>query len=714
MGLNKKKFTTKIAEKDLTVEISELAEQANASVLVKYGETIVLATAVMSKNDTALDYLPLKVEYEERFYASGKIIGSRFVRREGKPSEDAILTGRLVDRIIRPLFNQNLRRDIQITITVLSCDEENDPEFPSVIAAGTALLISDIPWNGPIGGIKIVKLENDNNYLINPSNSLLKDKQKEFEIFAAGPSGKINMIELAGNDASEENVLNAIKIATDEINKLINFELDIQKEVGKQKVNTGFFEPNEKLENLAKDFLKDKLFDALYEKDKFSRDIKLDALKNNLKDFIKTTIGSIKSNNLEETISYEEKELDLIFEEEINDILHKTILEKELRPDGRKLNEIRPLKAETGLFSRTHGSAVFIRGNTQSLAIITLAPPSAEQLVETMESTTRKRFMLHYNFPPFSVGEIGSFRGPGRREIGHGALAEKAVLAIIPDKNVFPYTIRVVSEVLSSNGSSSMATVCSSSLALMDAGVPIKKSVAGIAMGLILDKNNSNYKILTDIQGPEDHFGDMDFKVAGTKDGINAIQLDTKIDGLVFEIIEETLKRAKNARIEILNFMDGIISKPKPNLHPLVPAILSYEISPEKIGLVIGAGGKVINGMIKKYDLTSIDIDEDGKIFISGNNKENAEKALEEIKLLTRELKIGDVVSGKVIKNLEFGSIVDLGGGQDALLHVSEIKDSYVKNVADEIKVGDTIQAKVIKVDDNGKIGLSIKQFKKE
>ncbi|MGB9608765.1 MAG: polyribonucleotide nucleotidyltransferase, partial [Minisyncoccia bacterium] len=608
--------------------------------------------------------------------------------------------------VIRPLFDQRLRKDIQIVITVLSYDEENDPEFPGLLAASIALGISDIPWNGPAAGIKIVKINDE--FLINPSNSLIKEKNTnpEFEIFAAGPLNRINMIELKGNEAQEKNVLKALSIAEQEINKLIDFQKNIIAQIGKPKANVNLFSPSKDLEEIVKEFLKSKLFDALYEKDKILRNQKLENLKTELKNFV-----AQKAKETE--MSYDEKEINYLFENEIDLLLHQTILEKELRPDGRGLSEIRELKAEINLFNRTHGSAIFIRGNTQSLAVVTLAPPSAEQIIETMEITTKRRFMLHYNFPPYSVGEIGSFRGPGRREIGHGALAEKALQAVIPDEEIFPYTIRIVSEILSSNGSSSMATVCSSSLALMDAGVPIKKPVAGIAMGLILEneKDEANFKILTDIQGPEDHFGDMDFKVAGTKDGITAIQLDVKIYGLNEKIIEKTLEAARVARLKILDFMEKIISKPKPELHPTVPKILRYEVNPEKIGLIIGSGGKVINALIKKFNLTSIDINDDGKIYVSAQNLKDAEAALEEIKLISRELKVGDIITGKIIKNLEFGSIVDLGGGQDALLHISEVQNGYVKNINDVLKVGDVIQAKIIKIDENGRIGLSIKQL---
>lgn len=705
--INKKQFQILVGDKNLIIEVSELAEQANAAVIAKYGETVVLSTVVMSQNDSINDYLPLKVDYEERFYAAGKIIGSRFIRREGRPSEEAVLGGRLIDRTIRPLFNPTLRRDVQVVITVLAYDEENDPEFPSLIAASVALGISDIPWGGPVGGIKIAKI--DNNFLINPSNSKINNVPKEFEIFCAGPENRINMIELKGNDAQPQNILNAVAISLKEIEKLINFQKEIINKIGKPKAEVSLFVPDEKIKNFASEFLSDKLYNALYEKDKNLRNIKLENLKKELKNFL---TEKLKNNDFE----YSEKEVDYLFNEETNKLLHKIILEKELRPDGRRLDELRPLKAEIKLFERTHGSALFIRGNTQSLAVVTLAPPGAEQTIETMETTTKRRFMLHYNFPPYSVGEIGSFRGPGRREIGHGALAEKALEAVIPPKDVFPYTIRVVSEILSSNGSSSMATVCSSSLALMDAGVPIKKSVAGIAMGLILENegDDANFKILTDIAGPEDHFGDMDFKIAGTRDGINAIQLDVKIYGLTSKIISQTISQAQKAINEILNFMDKIIFTPRLSLHPTVPKILSHEVNPEKIGLIIGSGGKTINNLIKKFNLNSIDIEENGKIYISAPTLEEATQALEEIKLLTREIKVGDIVSGVVIKNLDFGSIVDLGGGQDALLHISEIQNSYVKNVSDILKVGDIIRAKVIKIDEAGRISLSIKQLEND
>ncbi|MEK7195214.1 MAG: polyribonucleotide nucleotidyltransferase, partial [Patescibacteria group bacterium] len=481
----------------------------------------VLATVVMSKKDVATDYLPLKVDYEEKFYAAGKIIGSRFVRREGRASEEAVLAGRLVDRTIRPLFDSRLRREIQVVVTTLAIDEENDPEFLGLVGASTALGISDVPWGGPVGGVRVVSI--DGKIKINPDNSETLKTKPVFDAFFAGPKGRINMIELQGIDAPEDEIIEGVELAGKEIDKIIDFEEKIIKEIGKKKSQVTLSEYDTELRSAVDKFLDGKLEDAVYRPNKIEYISKIGELKGEL---IKHVSENIKEADL--------GAVDFLFEEALDKLVHKNILEKDRRPDGRKLDEVRGLDGEVGLFPRTHGSALFIRGNTQALGITTLAPPGAEQMIETMETTGKRRFMLHYNFPPYSVGEIGSFRGPGRRDIGHGNLARKAVEAVIPPKEEFPYTIRVVSEIMSSNGSSSMASVSAAILSLMDAGVPIKKTVAGIAMGLMLADEN-NYKILTDIQGPEDHHGDMDFKIAGTADGINALQLDVKFQGLTSE-----------------------------------------------------------------------------------------------------------------------------------------------------------------------------------
>jgi len=694
--ISRKKFETEIAGRKLILEVSSIAEQANSSVIARYGETAVLVTVVMGKKDATTNYLPLKVDYEEKFYASGKIIGSRFVRREGKSSDTAVLAGRLIDRTIRPLFDQRMRREVQVVVTVLALEDDRTPDFAGLMAASTALAISDVPWNGPIAGVRASKL--DGKFYVNPSEEFYREKDLSLSAFVAGPRGKINMIELSSKECGEEDALEAFTMAQKEIDQLIDFQEKIAKEIGKPKAKVTLFEPAADVRAAIEEFIKNKLENAIYEPLKVERERKMMELND-----------ALHAHIVEKFPGHEPRIVEAVFEEIVDHMVHKNILEKDKRPDGRKLDEVRKLDGEVGLFERTHGSALFVRGNTQSLAVTTIAPPGAEQIVETMEKTTHRRFILHYNFPPYSVGEIGSFRGPGRREIGHGALAEKALMPLIPGKEDFPYTIRVVSEILSSNGSSSMATVCAGSLSLMDAGVPIKKPAAGIAMGLMMD-DKGNYKVLTDIQGPEDHYGDMDFKVAGTEEGITAMQMDVKFEGLTPEIIKKTLADAKKARLHILDFMKTVISAPRPQISKYAPSIIQFKISPQKIGALIGPGGKTINGIIARYGLMSIDVDEDGSVFVSGSDMKTVNTAANEVKLLTREIKVGDIVEGPIVKILEFGAIVDLGGGQDGMIHVSELKDTYVKNVTDVVKMGDVVKAKVIRAED-GRIGLSIKQL---
>jgi polyribonucleotide nucleotidyltransferase len=699
--LNKKQFTTEIAGKTLTIEVSSLAEQANAAVLAKYGETVVLATAVMGVKDTELHYMPLKVEYEERFYAAGKIIGSRYVRREGRSSEEAVLAGRLVDRTIRPLFDSRIRREIQVVATVLQIDEQNDPEFVGLIGASTALLISDIPWAGPIAGVRIAQTENG--FIVNPDNSFIAEHPPVFDAFVSGSKDRINMIELGGLDAQEKDVVAGFKMAQDSINQLVAFQEKIRAEIGKKKIEITLADPEPELKTAVAAFLADKLQAAIYHPDKEERDRAISTLKHELFLHVKELAAAQgKEADLKAT--------DFLLEDAINDLVHKNVLESEKRPDGRKLDELRPLSGEVALFSRAHGSAFFSRGNTQALAMTTLAPPGAEQLIETMETNGKRRFMLHYNFPPFSVGEVGFFRGPGRREIGHGNLARKSIERLMPTKEEFPYTVRVVSEIMSSNGSSSMATVCATVLSLMDAGVPIKKPAAGIAMGLMM-KDVNTFKVLTDIQGAEDHHGDMDLKVAGTDDGVTGMQMDVKVDGLTLEILEKAFLQARKARLEILTVIKATLPTHREKLSPFVPTIRQLKIPTDKIGAVIGPGGKVINGMIEHYGLTSIDIDEDGSVFVSGTDLAKVEEAVAHIQALTREFKVGDIVEGNVIKTLEFGAIVDLGGGKDGMIHVSELKNGFVKTVEEVVKVGDFVRAKIIKAGDDGKIGLSLKQM---
>jgi len=700
MNLNKQQFTTEIDGKKLTLEISDLAGQASAAVLGTYGETSVLVTVVMGKDERTIDYFPLTIDYEERFYAAGKIIGSRFIRREGRPSENAVLSGRMIDRTLRPLFNQKMRRDVQIVITVLSYDEQNDPDFISLLSASTALLISEVPWDGPVAGLRLAKIK-DGELILNPINSILAANKILFESFISGPENKINMIELSGSDASEEEIMTAFEKAQLEINKLVDFQKGIKDKAGKKKAEIVGKEISPDIKNKIIAFLKDKLEAAMYMENKGERNEHMELVKKNLFEYL-TQEGITDFSGIEN-----------LLEEKINYLFTKNILESEKRPDGRKLNEIRALYGEVGLFNRLHGSALFARGSTQALSATTLGSPGAAQLVETMEISGKRRFMLHYNFPPYSVGEIGRLGAPGRREIGHGALAEKAIRSIIPTEEEFPYTIRIVSEILSSNGSSSMATVCASTMSLMDAGVPIKKPVAGISIGIALDEKNPDgkYKIFTDIAGMEDHYGGTDFKVAGTTDGITAIQADVKIKGLTIEMIKEILPKAKQARLQILDFIKSVIDKPRLELSKFAPIIMTLSINPEKIGEVIGPGGKVINKMIKETGVDSIDIEEDGRVYVTGVGKEKVMLAINQIKSMTREFQIGEIIIGKVIKILEFGAIVDLGGGKDGMIHVSELKEGFVEKVEDVLRLGDMAKVKIIKVE-NGRVGLSMKAVK--
>jgi len=698
VDLERKKFTKKIANQDLTLEVSPLAERTNAAVLATYGETAVLVTAVMEGKDRDVDYLPLAVDYEEKFYAAGKILGSRFIRREGRPSDEAILSGRVIDRTIRPLFDHRIRRPLQIVVTVLSYDEENDPVFPALIAASTALGISDIPWNGPVAGVGTAKLGNE--IVLNPKNSDLKNSGKvEFDAFIAGTNNAINMVELAGNSADEADILEAASYALTGINELVSWQNEIIEEIGQPKAEMKLKEPKAELVEVVKSFLADKLEAAVYTKGDTHYSGALNKVKTNLNEHLKSL------NSSEEDL----KDADSLFESELEELVCRNVLDSDRRPDGRKLDEVRDLHSEVAVLPRVHGSALFIRGNTQALAVATLGAPGAVQLIETIEFSGKKRFLLHYNFPPYSVGEARSFRGPGRRDIGHGALAEKAIIPLIPTAEEFPYTVRVVSEILSSNGSSSMATVSAVSLALMDAGVPIRQPAAGIAVGLVLAPDG-RYKLLTDIQGPEDHHGDMDLKAAGTRDGVNAIQMDVKVKGITLEILKGALEYAKNARLHILEHMDQALRQPRAELSKYAPKIITFSIDPTRIGEVIGPGGKIINGIIAKTGIKSIDIDDDGRVFVSGEDIELVNRAVSEIKAIVKEFEVGEIVEGKVFKIFDFGALVDIGGGKSGLIHVSELKNEFVKEVTDVVKIGETVTAKVIKVD-NGRVDLSLKQL---
>ncbi len=702
MNLNRKQFTLEYAGRPLIFEVSNIAGQTNASVMATYNESTVLATAVMSKRDKELGYFPLMVDFEERFYAVGKVLGSRFVRREGKSSEEAVLSGRVIDRTIRPLFDQRMRREVQVVITILSLNEEEDLDFLALNAASTALAISDIPWAGPVGGVKIVR--KNGSLLINPKNSEIADGL-EFAAFVAGPKGRINMVELEGFEATEAQVAEGFALGQTEIDKLIAFQQSIVKEIGQEKMEVKLAVDDPKLKEAVVAFTAGKFDEVIYLKDPVARDKQIETIETEL-------AAHLAEQGFE---SAHIKGAHHIVEEIIDSIVHENILKNGKRPDGRGITDLRDLYGEVGLLKRTHGSALFARGTTQSLAVATIAPPGQEQTIETMSFSGKRRFMLHYNFPQYSVGEVGPFRGPGRREIGHGALAEKALKNLFPKKEVFPYTVRVVSEILSSNGSSSMATVCAATLALMDAGVPILKPAAGIAMGLMTrstgegdNEKIADYKVLTDLQGYEDHYGDMDFKVAGTKDGITAIQMDVKIKGLTVEMLTTALKQAAEARMKILDLITSVIPAPRPEISPLAPLIMTLRVDPSQIGSIIGPGGKVINGIIDQTGCMAIDIDDDGLVFVSGKDKETTLAAYNAVAAIVKEYKVGEIVEGPIVKILEFGAIVDLGGGRDGMIHVSELKSGFVKKVEDVVKVGDIVKVKIIKAE-GGKIGLSLK-----
>jgi len=706
--MDTKIFKTEIEGKELSVELGRLAQQTNGSALVTYGQTTVLATAVLGTNVSDKTYFPLTVDYEERFYAAGKIKGSRFIKREGRPSDEAILTGRMIDRSIRPLFNQKMRNDLQVVLTVMSFDGENDPGLPALIGASVALSVSDIPFNGPVAGISVGQ-DDKGSWMI---TSTLSAKAKTgSEIFAAGIEKNkdilLNMLEGQAPQMPESQMLEGIDLTRKYIKKLIDFQKDIVKEIKPAKKELAVQEIDAGLKKTIDEFLGDKLETAIYHKEKQTRVKQLEEINSGIEELIKEKYPEETKAKL--TLAIE------CLEEKIDEITHINILKNNKRPDGRKLDELRKLSAEVGIFPRIHGSGIFQRGETQVFSAVTLGSPGSEQIFDQMEIEGKKRFMHDYNFPPFSVGEVGRIGNPGRRDIGHGALAEKALVPIIPPKEEFPYTIRVVSEVLSSNGSSSMASVCGSTLALMDAGIPIKEKAAGIAMGLMMDPSTGSgqamkYKVLTDIQGPEDHYGDMDLKIAGTKNGINALQMDIKIDGVGMNILEDAFKQAKKARLEILEVITKAIKEPRPELSPFAPRVYSLHVNPAKIGMIIGPGGKTINEITAETG-ASIDIDDDGTVFITCEDAEMAKKAIGKVKALTKEAKIGEVYQGKVVKITDFGAFIELYPKQDGLLHISELGRN-IRRVDEVVHEGDVVGVKIKNIDNNGKISLVLEKKK--
>jgi polyribonucleotide nucleotidyltransferase len=689
------KFKKEIGGKELVVEINDLAQRANGSCQVRYGDTVVMATAVMSNYEReGIDFFPLTVEYEERFYAAGKILGSRFIRRETKPSDEAILTARSIDRAIRPRFPKHLRREIQVVVTCLSWDGENDPDTIGLLAASIALSTSDIPWSGPISAVRIGKT--NDTFTVNPSYE--QRSQGDMDFLVTGLEGEkdflINMIELEGEEIKENTILQAYQSAKPELQKLIELQKEIIKKTGKEKAALPAPEKEIDLENDINEFLKDKVEKVIYDKNTGT----LDDLKKDLIYYIEGKYPGLGKGQY----------VNAFFENKINDIIHENVIKKDKRPDGRKLDEIRKIETQVGLLPRTHGSGLFVRGETKALSILTLGSPGDVRLMEGMEIRGKKRFMHHYNFPPYCSGEVKPMRGPGRREIGHGMLAEKALFHLIPDIEIFPYTIRAVTEILCSNGSSSMASVSAASLALMDAGVPIKSLATGIAIGL-MSESNGEYKLVADIQGPEDHHGDMDFKIAGTKNGITAIQMDVKVEGITEKIMEEALELGKKSREKILKEMEKTISEPRKDLSPWAPRIYKMNIKPDKIREVIGPGGKIINEIIDAC-LVSIDIEDDGKIFITGEKEEAVKKAVEWIEKIVKEVEVGEIYQGKVKRILAFGAFVEILPGQEGMVHISQLAPRRIEKVEDVVKIGDTVTVKVISIDEQGRINLSIKE----
>lgn len=709
--MERKSFETEIAGKKLIIETGRFARQAHGACTVRYGDTVVLATAVMSPSAReGIDYFPLLVDFEERLYAAGKIKGSRFIKREGRASDEAILTGRLIDRTIRPLFDDRSRRDVQVVLTVLSVDQENDSDIPSLIAASAALMISPIPWAGPVAGVRVGRIQGE--WVLNPTYEA-RDKS-DLDLVVCGGEERIIMVEAGADEIDEKTIADGIQFAQKHIRKILELIVQVQQAVGLPKE---MIEAPEGLPEVVKQKVESLCGSKI---DEFlTRNADKKAQKEFFTSLRDEVDAALKADN---EVSKEQRELGVGLIETMYEQRARTlVLEKGTRVDGRKPDEIRKLTSDVAILPRTHGSGLFERGETQILSVVTLGSPGDEQMLDTMELSGKKRYMHHYNFPKFSTGEVGPLRGPGRREIGHGALAEKALLPVIPEKEAFPYTIRVVSEALASNGSTSQGSICGSSLALMDAGVPIKAPVAGISIGLISDeKELKEYKIITDIQGVEDHNGDMDFKIAGTRKGITAIQMDTKLSGITYQIAVEALEAGKVARAKILDVMEAAISAPRPELSPYAPRITTLRVDPEKIRTVIGKGGETINKIIDECggaDVIKIDIEDDGLIMITSHKSEMAEKAKTWIEQITKEVEIGEIYEGTVTQIMtdrmsgsEIGAIVEILPGHEGMVHISEFSYERIGKVSDVVEVGQKLKVKVMNVDkERGRIALSVK-----
>ena len=691
----KKVFSYNWGGRQLTVEIGQLAKQANGAVLVRYGDTVVLTAAVGTKQAKDTDFFPLTVNYEEKMYAAGKIPGG-FIKREGRPSEHATLTARLIDRPIRPMFAEGFRNEVQITNTVMSVDPNCPPEMAAMFGSSLALCISDIPFDGPIAGVDVGRVNGE--YVINPTTE--QKENSDIELSVAGTATAINMVESSAKEVNEEDMLGALLFGHEEIKKLVAFQEEIVREVGKEKMEVTLLSFDADIEAQVKDLFSQAMIHAIQTEEKLAREANIEKVKETAIEHFEAVL---EENDEKAGLL---KQVSQLVDNLEKDEVRRLITEEKVRPDGRKIDEIRPLSSEIDLLPRVHGSGLFTRGQTQALTSATLAPLGEYQVIDGLGIEEGKRFIHHYNFPQFSVGSVGRAGSPGRREIGHGALGERALKQVIPSPEDFPYTIRLVSEVLESNGSSSQASICAGTLALMAAGVPIKAPVAGIAMGLISD--GTNYTVLTDIQGLEDHLGDMDFKVAGTKDGITALQMDIKIQGITEEILREALTQAKKARFEILEELTSTIAEPRKELSPYAPKIEMISIHPDKIKVVIGRGGETINSIIDETGV-KIDIDQEGHVSIASTDAAMIQRAKEIIEDLTREIEVGQVYEGTVRRIEKFGAFVEIAKGKDGLVHISELAHERVGKVEDVLALGDKVTVKVIEIDGQGRINLSRK-----
>ncbi|NLM40823.1 MAG: polyribonucleotide nucleotidyltransferase [Firmicutes bacterium] len=689
-------FRRELAGRPLILEFGGVAKQANGSVLVRYGETVVLVTATMSKEPrTGIDFFPLLVDYEERQYAVGRIPGG-WGRREGRPSAEAILSARMIDRPLRPLFPEGFRNDVQIVATVMSVDKSNSPTIAALIGASAALTVSDIPFGGPVGGVKVGLVKGQ--LVLNPT--LAEQAESDLEITIAGTKDAVTMVEAGANEVSEETILEAIAFGHAAIKDLCLLQEEIRAQIGKEKVQVPVFQPELELDRWVREHVYEELVQALKASEKLERERLLDEVRGGAHEAYQEEFG-------EELYEEQSKFIDAVFDAVLKEEVRRAITKDKVRPDGRKPDEIRPVSCQVGLLPRAHGSGLFTRGQTQVLTSVTLGLKSDEQLLDSLTEEESKRYIHHYNFPPYSVGEVRPIRGPGRREIGHGALAERALLPVIPTEEEFPYTLRLVSEVLESNGSSSMASVCGSTLALMDAGVPIKSPVAGIAMGLVM--RDGEYTILTDIQGLEDALGDMDFKVAGTEKGITALQMDIKIGGVTPEIMAEALDQARKGRLFILGKMRDCIEKPRPELSRYAPRIITMEIPVDKIRDVIGPGGKIIRDIIAKTGV-EIDIEDDGRVYIASTDEEGGKKAQQLIERYVKDVEVGETYLGVVKRIMNFGAFVEILPGKEGLVHISQLENRRVNKVEDVVKVGDEVLVKVLEIDRQGRINLSRKE----